>query len=107
MRDVALGLAESTAGRTCVIITHDPDVFVTDFNVFLQDGRVADIGSHELLLARNTAYASLVTRFTREREEERSATEQGVAAKDAVLPGTRPAPPVTLNADFPQKVRLQ
>jgi ABC-type multidrug transport system fused ATPase/permease subunit len=57
------------AGRTCIIITHDPDVFQTDFNIFMQDGTVADIGRHADLLERNAAYASLVGRNVKERTE--------------------------------------
>lgn len=56
-------------GRTTLIITHDPDVFRTDFNVFLEDGAIAATGTHQELLQRSAAYAALVRRHVHERED--------------------------------------
>jgi ATP-binding cassette subfamily B protein len=106
MREVAHGLAEITAGRTCLIITHDPDVFVTDFNVFLQNGTVADIGPHHQLLERNRAYAALVSRFAEERAEGGATDTTGVAWDPTAIAEARPASPISLTSDTPQKVRL-
>jgi ABC-type bacteriocin/lantibiotic exporter with double-glycine peptidase domain len=72
------------AGRTCMIITHDPDVFETSFNIFMLNGTVADIGPHAELLQRNAAYANLVGRYVKERAEH--------VAGPADLPAPLPAP---------------
>jgi ATP-binding cassette subfamily B protein len=100
MREVAEGLAQVTTGRTCLIITHDPDVFVTDFNVFLQDGTIADVGPHAELLQRNRAYAGLVSRFLQEREE-----EQQQAGAQKPRPADVRAPPPLVHDGRP-KVKI-
>ena len=38
MLTLAANLREAVRGRTTFIITHDPDVFLTDFNFFIKDG---------------------------------------------------------------------
>ncbi len=72
MGDLATGLRPGSAvlrGRTTLIITHDPDVFRTDFNMFLENGTIAATGTHEELLQRLPAYAALVRRHVHERED--------------------------------------
>jgi ABC-type bacteriocin/lantibiotic exporter with double-glycine peptidase domain len=91
MAELARALPTVTAGRTTLIITHDPDVFLTDFNVFLADGSVAAVGPHERLLRENSAYAQLVARFERERQEP-VAVAVGASSNGEPQP-TRPAPP--------------
>jgi ABC-type multidrug transport system fused ATPase/permease subunit len=61
-------------GRTTLIITHDPDVFLTDFNLFIKDGVIADIGPHEVLMARNPDYFDLLNKNMKERNEKKVAT---------------------------------
>jgi ABC-type multidrug transport system fused ATPase/permease subunit len=72
MGDIARALAPGSpamSGRTSIIITHDADVFRTDFNIFIENGAVSAIGPHEELLQRSNAYQKLVTRYARERDE--------------------------------------
>lgn len=72
---IARDLVAATQGRTSIIITHDPDVFITDSIVFLLDGTIADVGPHADLLARNPQYRDLVTRHAEERTEQDKAKE--------------------------------
>jgi ABC-type multidrug transport system fused ATPase/permease subunit len=96
MGNVARALRSSVQGRTSLIITHDPDVFITDFVVFLENGRVNAVGSHDELLRTNAAYRDLVSRYAHERADEGMATAGvGAVADDGVAaPGRIPAPPV-------------
>jgi ABC-type multidrug transport system fused ATPase/permease subunit len=73
MGTVARALRTAVQGRTSLIITHDPDVFVTDFVVFLENGRVNAIGPHSELLETNAAYRNLVVRYVHERAEDEDA----------------------------------
>jgi ABC-type bacteriocin/lantibiotic exporter with double-glycine peptidase domain len=68
-RKIAQGLRQAVAGRTTILITHDPDIFETDFNFFFQEGRIADIGSHADLLRRSAQYAELMNAVIAERGE--------------------------------------
>jgi ABC-type bacteriocin/lantibiotic exporter with double-glycine peptidase domain len=74
MLTVAANLREAVRGRTTLIITHDPDVFLTDFNLFIKDGVIADIGPHEVLMARNPDYFDLLNKNMKERNEKKVAT---------------------------------
>jgi ABC-type multidrug transport system fused ATPase/permease subunit len=56
----------ATAGKTCVLVTHRPDLLATDRVVFLAGGRIVDSGTHEDLAARNDAYRALLSRADRE-----------------------------------------
>jgi ATP-binding cassette subfamily C protein LapB len=62
IRDLAERVAEATEGTTSLIITHDPDVIKTDFNIFLKLGRIEGIGTHDELMKANADYAQLVRR---------------------------------------------
>jgi ABC-type bacteriocin/lantibiotic exporter with double-glycine peptidase domain len=66
---VATNLREAVRGRTTLIITHDPDIFQTDFNIFIKDGAVADVGSHLELMGRNQDYFDLLNKNVGERTE--------------------------------------
>lgn len=70
MGQVARALRSAVQGHTALIITHDPDVFITDFVLFLEHGRVRATGPHGELLRTNAAYRDLVERYAHEREEE-------------------------------------
>jgi ABC-type multidrug transport system fused ATPase/permease subunit len=89
MGEVATALNRATQGVTSLIITHDPDVFVTDLNIFLLQGTVADVGTHAELLERNPAYARLVARLVHARQEEEKlgAAPRTTPAAPAVSPG--------------------
>jgi ATP-binding cassette subfamily B protein len=67
MREVAAGLLEACRGRTCLIITHDMDVIDTDFNVFLEKGRVSAVGKHADLVLDVPAYRAFTERVTTSR----------------------------------------
>lgn len=90
MRRVARVLGDATMGRTSIIITHDPDVFVTDLVVFLLNGTVGDVGTHQELLRRNAGYRALVERFAAEREEQER--EQREREQEPATPATAGAP---------------
>jgi ABC-type multidrug transport system fused ATPase/permease subunit len=70
MQKIAHGLRWAMANRTAIIITHDPDIFKTDFNLFLSDGGIADVGPHEDLLLRNAQYADLIRTTMAERRRQ-------------------------------------
>jgi ABC-type bacteriocin/lantibiotic exporter with double-glycine peptidase domain len=69
MLTVAANLREAVRGRTTLLITHDPDVFLTDFNLFIKNGVIADIGPHEVLMLRNQDYFDLLNKNLKERSE--------------------------------------
>jgi ATP-binding cassette, subfamily B, heavy metal transporter len=69
MLTVAANLREAVRGRTTLIITHDPDVFLTDFNLFIKNGVIADIGPHQVLMAKNQDYFDLLNKNREERNE--------------------------------------
>jgi ATP-binding cassette subfamily B protein len=53
-------LRAATAGKTCLLVTHRPDLLAADRVAFVDDGRIVDIGSHADLEQRNPAYRSLL-----------------------------------------------
>src|SRR5271166_652061 len=67
MSTVAANLREAVRGRTTLIITHDPDIFQTDFNLFIRNGAIADIGPHLELMRRNSDYFELLNKNIEER----------------------------------------
>jgi ABC-type bacteriocin/lantibiotic exporter with double-glycine peptidase domain len=69
MLTLAANLREALRGRTTFIITHDPDVFLTDFNLFIKDGVIADIGPHSVLMLKNQDYFDLLNKNVKERSE--------------------------------------
>jgi ATP-binding cassette, subfamily B, heavy metal transporter len=69
MLALAGNLREAVRGRTTLLITHDPDVFVTDFNLFIKNGVIADIGPHDVLMSRNQDYFALLNKNMKERSE--------------------------------------
>ena len=70
MQKIARNLRWALANRTAIVITHDPDIFETDFNLFFSDGGIADLGPHEDLLLRNAQYAELIRTVIAERKPE-------------------------------------
>jgi ABC-type bacteriocin/lantibiotic exporter with double-glycine peptidase domain len=70
MLTLAGNLREAVRGRTTLLITHDPDVFLTDFNLFIKNGLIADIGPHEILMQRNQDYFDLLNKNIKERTEQ-------------------------------------
>ena len=64
-REIAEALREVMAGRTTVLIAHRvATIALADRVAFLQDGRVADLGTHEELLGRSAAYRHVLARDT-------------------------------------------
>ncbi|MFO0889812.1 MAG: ABC transporter ATP-binding protein [Isosphaeraceae bacterium] len=59
-------LDEHLPGRTCVIVSHKiSSVRRCDLIVVLEDGRIAEQGSHEALILRNGHYAATYAQQTR------------------------------------------
>ena len=57
MRQVADAIESAArAGRTILVITHDPEFIHSDFNLFLKDGRIAATGTHAELMTRCPDY---------------------------------------------------
>jgi ABC-type multidrug transport system fused ATPase/permease subunit len=53
-------VAELANGRTCLVVTHAPHLLRSDFNVVLDGGRVAAVGTHDELAASCEAYRALL-----------------------------------------------
>ena len=70
MQKIAHSLRWALASRTAIVITHDPDIFETDFNMFFSDGEIADVGPHEELLLRNAQYAELIRTVVADRRKQ-------------------------------------
>jgi ABC-type multidrug transport system fused ATPase/permease subunit len=63
---ILAGLRGSSAESTVVVVAYRrATIALADEVVFVEDGRVADRGSHEQLLARCTGYRDLVTAYER------------------------------------------
>jgi ABC-type multidrug transport system fused ATPase/permease subunit len=62
MGQVAAAISAAARGRTTIIITHDPEFFESEFNVFLRNNRVDEIGTHDRLMAMNSHYRALCER---------------------------------------------
>lgn len=53
-------VAEVSAGRTCLVVTHAPHLLRSTFNVVMDGGKVAAMGTHEKLSASSELYRSLL-----------------------------------------------
>lgn len=53
-------VARVAAGRTTLVVTHAPHLLRSVFNVVLDEGRVAAVGTHEALVAGSAIYRSLL-----------------------------------------------
>lgn len=56
---------QATAGKTCLMVTHRPDLLDADRVAFLLDGTIAAQGKHDELVAAHDAYRSLLSRQER------------------------------------------
>jgi ABC-type multidrug transport system fused ATPase/permease subunit len=70
IQKIARSLRWALANRTAIVITHDPDIFETDFNIFFHGGEIGDVGSHEDLLLRNAQYAELIRTVMADRKKQ-------------------------------------
>jgi ATP-binding cassette subfamily B protein len=60
-QELAITLRSALAGRTAVIVSHRPVILrLADRVVLLEDGAVAEEGTHELLARRSARYRDLV-----------------------------------------------
>jgi ABC-type transport system involved in cytochrome bd biosynthesis fused ATPase/permease subunit len=66
---VAEAIEKSSTGKTVLIITHDPEFFATDVNLFLVNGRLRAQGRHEDLLRDVPEYAELLQMVQQQRNE--------------------------------------
>jgi ABC-type transport system involved in cytochrome bd biosynthesis fused ATPase/permease subunit len=80
------GVAEIAAGRTCVVVTHAPHLLKSTFNVVLDAGKVAGIGTHEELSATSEIYRALLA------EGLKAPAPAGPRPPGAMPPGMAPPP---------------
>ena len=76
-------------GRTCVVVTHAPHLLASSFNVVLEAGRIADIGTHAALVERSPTYRALLAEGLREGP---SATKPVSREPSSTAPVSRPLP---------------
>ncbi|MBV8585360.1 MAG: ABC transporter ATP-binding protein [Verrucomicrobia bacterium] len=57
---LALSIRKALQNRTVVVATHQPELFETDFNLFLDAGRPVAVGTHKELLQSQPAYGELL-----------------------------------------------
>jgi ABC-type multidrug transport system fused ATPase/permease subunit len=53
-------VAVAARGRTCLVVTHAPHLLDSTFNVVLEAGRVAGVGTHAELVEQSAAYRALL-----------------------------------------------
>jgi ATP-binding cassette subfamily B protein len=58
----------ATAGKTCLMVTHRPDLLTADRVAFIHQGSILDVGAHQELEQRSAQYRSLLAE-KREGEE--------------------------------------
>lgn len=74
-------VVELAGGRTTIVVTHAPHLVQSTFNVVMDQGRIAAMGTHEELSRESELYRSLLAEGQRKKE--------GPAA-GAMPPGARP-----------------
>jgi ATP-binding cassette subfamily B protein len=67
-QDILRDVRQATAGTTCLMATHRPDLLDVDRVAFINGGCIVDTGSHQELEARLAAYRDLLA----QRREDRS-----------------------------------
>jgi ABC-type multidrug transport system fused ATPase/permease subunit len=58
--EILRALAEIAGGRTCVVVTHAPHLLRSTFNVVMDGGKIAAMGTHDELAATSELYRSLL-----------------------------------------------
>jgi ATP-binding cassette, subfamily B, bacterial len=88
-----LGALRGGAGGASLVVVayRKATIALADEVVYLADGRVADLGPHADLLARNPAYARLVNAYEQQREHD--PVEAGELSPHEVARSSRFAPP--------------
>lgn len=61
-QQILSAVREATKGTTCVMVTHRPDLLKADRVAFVHKGCIVDIGSHDELQERRSAYRDLLAR---------------------------------------------
>ena len=61
-QDILAAVREATRGKTCLMVTHRPDLLKVDRVAFVDKGCIVDVGTHEMLARRSEAYQSLLAR---------------------------------------------
>ncbi len=70
-------VAEAAAGRTTLVVTHAPHLLRSAFNVVLDAGKVAAMGTHEELVAGSEIYRSLLAEGLKQAPEVRREPRPG------------------------------
>ncbi len=79
-------VVELSAGRTTIVVTHAPHLVRSTFNVVLDKGRIAAMGTHEELVGTSEVYRALLAEGQR-----KQATPKGPSA--GAMPVGMPRPP--------------
>ena len=79
-------VVELSAGRTTILVTHAPHLVKSTFNVVLDKGRIAAMGTHEELVQTSETYRALLSEGQR-----KQAAPPGPAA--GPMPAAPPRPP--------------
>nr|WP_240807405.1 ABC transporter ATP-binding protein [Polyangium spumosum] len=74
-------VVELAAGRTTIVVTHAPHLVKSTFNVVLDKGRIAAMGTHEELVRTSEAYRALLSEGQR-----KQAAGPGPSARATVAP---------------------
>lgn len=95
------GVAEIAEGRTCLVVTHAPHLLRSTFNVVIDGGKVAALGTHEELTQSSELYRSLLADALKEGPKKGpgappgrmgpSGAPPGIGGPPGAPPGLRPA----------------
>ncbi len=84
------GVAEIAKGRTCLVVTHAPHLLRSTFNVVIDGGKVAAIGTHEELSQSSELYRSLLAEALKEGPKKGPGGPPGMMGPPGAPPGMRP-----------------
>jgi subfamily B ATP-binding cassette protein MsbA len=87
LRQVGMALKELMVGRMTFLVAHRPEtVQLAERILLLDQGRLVDEGTHEMLLADNELYRKLLTEMGRELEDSHAEVSRNARARTARPP---------------------